>query len=362
MNPVTEHTYIIAEAGVNHNGSLDLARDLIDAAFEAGADAVKFQSFKAESLVSRNAAKAAYQQRNTGDDESQFEMIKKLELDSRAHQHLHEHCQKRGITFLSTPFDSSSLEMLITDFHLPVIKISSGEISNAPFLLEIARSDRPVILSTGMSTLGEIEQALGVLAFGYMQTALAPSQEAFHHAFCVDQGQALLRQKVSLLHCTTEYPAPFEDVNLKAMDTLLSAFGLPVGLSDHTEGIAIAIAAVARGATIIEKHFTLDKSLPGPDHQASLDPLELGSMISAIRQVENALGNGVKVATASEIKNRIVARKSLVALKDISEGELFSVDNLGAKRPGDGLSPMLYWDLLGRVASRCFKADEQVKL
>jgi len=362
MNSGNKHTFIIAEAGVNHNGSIELAKELIDAAHEAGADAVKFQSFKAENLVSKNAVKAEYQARNTGNNESQFEMIKKLELDQHAHQLLHEYCGRLGLMFLSTPFDSASLELLVDTFDLPLIKISSGEITNAPFLLEIAQTGKSVILSTGMSTLGDIEQALAVLAYGYMPSDVPPSVNAFKNAYCDSAGQAMLQQKVSLLHCTTEYPAPFEDVNLRAMDTLISAFSLPVGLSDHTKGIAIPVAAVARGASIIEKHFTIDKTLPGPDHRASLDPIELGSMVDAIRQVEQALGRSIKVATASEIKNRAVARKSLVALKSIQKGEVFTVDNLGVKRPGDGISPVAYWDMLGRAASKDYQEDELVTL
>ncbi|MEI7818137.1 MAG: N-acetylneuraminate synthase, partial [Desulfuromonadales bacterium] len=275
------HTYIIAEAGVNHNGSLALAKKLVEVAADAGADAVKFQTFKADSLVSRLAPKAEYQSKATGADESQYEMIRKLELDEQAHEMLIEHCTVCGIQFLSTPFDLESVDLLAGRFDLSCIKIPSGDITNGPLLLKIAHTGKPVILSTGMSTLGEIEEALGVLAFGYLGVG-EPSPAVFRLAYCSIQGQELLLEKVTLLHCTTEYPAPVEEVNLNTLDTLRSAFGLPVGYSDHTEGITVPIAAVARGAVIIEKHFTLDRTLPGPDHKASLEPTELKQMVTAI--------------------------------------------------------------------------------
>lgn len=356
-------TYIIAEAGVNHNGSLEMARQLIDVAAEAGADAVKFQTFKAKNLVSKTATKAEYQISTTGSDESQFDMIQKLELDETAHRQLIEHCLSRGIQFLSTPFDSESVDMLSDTFDLPCLKIPSGEITNGPLLLKVALSGKPVILSTGMSTLDEVEQALGVLAFGYTYGGNSkPSLEAFRSAFLADRGQTALRDKVRLLHCTTEYPAPLEDVNLRAMDTLAEIFGLPVGYSDHTVGITIPIAAVARGAVVIEKHFTLDRNLPGPDHQASLEPDELNLMVRSIRDVALALGDGLKRPAVSELKNRLVARQSLVARTEIKIGETFTADNLGAKRPGDGVSPMAYWDFLGRQAICNYHQDEKVKL
>ncbi|CAG1015725.1 partial N-acetylneuraminate synthase, partial [Anaerolineae bacterium] len=347
------HTYIIAEAGVNHNGSLDLAKQLVEVAAEAGADAVKFQTFKADKLVSCSAPKAEYQTKSTDADESQHEMIRKLELDERSHESLIEHCRACSIQFLSTPFDLESVDLLAGRFDLPCIKIPSGDITNAPLLLKIAQTGKPVILSTGMSTLGEIEDALGVLAFGYLSDS-KPSIEAFLAAYCSCEGQAILQDKVTLLHCTTEYPAPIEDVSLKVMDTLRSAFGLPVGYSDHTEGIAVPIAAVARGAVIIEKHFTLDRNLPGPDHKASLEPTELKQLVAAIRIVERALGSGRKHPRPSELKNINVARKSLVASRTITAGESFAAENLAVKRPANGLSPMQYWDLLNRKARRDF--------
>lgn len=354
-------TYIIAEAGVNHNGSLEMAMELIDIAVQSGADAIKFQTFRAENLVSKDADKAEYQKATTDADESQFAMIQKLELDEKAHHQLIQRCLEKGIQFLSTPFDLESLKLL-TRFKLPYIKISSGEITNAPFLLEVARTNQAVILSTGMSTLGEIEMALSVLAFGYMEDSVIPSVGAFQEAYSSIHGRKLLQEKVSLLHCTTEYPAPFSEVNLRVIDTLKNAFQLAVGFSDHTPGIAVPIAAVARGAVIIEKHFTLDHSLPGPDHKASLEPENLKRMIEAIRQVEEALGNSYKLPMPSESKNKIVARKSLVASQAIKKGEVFTEKNLSAKRPGNGLSPILYWNCMGRIAQQDYKPDERIKL
>jgi N-acetylneuraminate synthase len=353
-------TYVIAEAGVNHNGSLEMACKLIDAAAEAGADAVKFQTFKAENLVSLSAPKAEYQKRTTAVEESQFDMIRKLELDEASHRHLIEHCNARSIQFLSTPFDFESVDLLARTFDLPFLKIPSGEITNGPLLLYITQTGKPVILSTGMSTLDEVEQALGVLAFGYLNEG-TPSLTAFRDAFTSEAGQAALKSNVRLLHCTTEYPAPFEDVNLRAVDTLAETFGLPVGYSDHTTGINIPVAAVAKGAVIIEKHFTLDRDLPGPDHKASLEPDELKAMVMAIREVEIALGNGIKSPTASELQNLPVARKSLVVKAGIKAGDVFTSENLGAKRPGDGVSPMEYWNYLGQKSTRSYRADDKVK-
>ncbi len=356
------NVFIIAEAGVNHNGSLDMAHELIDVAAKAGADAVKFQTFKANKVVSRFASKAEYQTRNTGTAESQLEMIKKLELNEEQHIVLAEHCQKTGIEFMSTPFDLDSVDFLANVIKVSRLKIPSGEITNGLILLKFAQTGKPIILSTGMSTLDEVETALGVLAFGFINSGEKPSTGAFKEAYSSNKGQAFLKEKVSLLHCTTEYPAPFNEVNLRAMDTLRDKFTLPVGYSDHTMGIAVPIAAVARGAVIIEKHFTLDRNLPGPDHKASLEPGELKQMVSSIRQIELALGNGIKQPTASELKNKAVARKSLVATREIKQGELFTEDNIAAKRPGNGISPIYYWDVLGKVALRDYSIDEMVKL
>jgi N-acetylneuraminate synthase len=356
------NTFIIAEAGVNHNGSLDTALQLIDAAVNAGADAVKFQTFKGEKLVSRFASKAEYQTRNTDNAESQLEMIKKLELDEKQHMVLAKYCQKCGIEFMSTPFDLDSVDFLANTVNVARLKIPSGEITNGPILLSFAQTGKPLILSTGMSTLDEVETALRVLAFGFINSGEKPSMEGFKKAYSSNEGQAFLKEKVSLLHCTSEYPAPFDEVNLKAMDTLKNKFSLPVGYSDHTMGIAVPIAAVARGALIIEKHFTLDRNLPGPDHKASLEPDELQQMVNSIRQIELALGNGIKQPSASELKNKDVARKSLVAIKDIKRGDLFLEDSIAAKRPGNGISPVYYWNILGKVATRDFSKDELVEL
>ena len=353
-------TYVIAEAGVNHNGSLDLARELIDAAADAGADAVKFQTFRADALVSEAAPKAAYQLATTGAEESQYAMLKALELSKSDHHALVEHCAQRSIQFLSTPFDAESLDLLVDRFDIPRIKISSGEITNGPLILRVAQTGRPAILSTGMSTLGEIEEALGVLAFGYTTPDAEPSRSAFAAAYGSDRGQATLRERVTVLHCTTEYPAPFDEVNLRAMDTLRAAFGVAVGYSDHTEGIAVPIAAAARGATLIEKHFTMDRTLPGPDHRASLEPDELAEMVRAIRTVEAALGRGVKTPAPSERANRVVARKSLVAGVSIDEGAPFSGENLVVRRPGDGVSPMEYWSYLRQMAERAYDSGERL--
>lgn len=350
---------VIAEAGVNHNGDIDLAHALIEAAAAAGADVVKFQTFVPEELVSRHARKAAYQERTTGAAESQLDMVRRLALAPSDYPLLADHARARGIGFLSTPFDLPSLDLLARDMGLDPIKLPSGEITNGPFLLATARTGAGIILSTGMSTLDEVQTALGVLAFGYLGLD-APSPARFAEAFASAEGRAALAAKVSLLHCTTEYPAPFDDVNLAAMDTLRDAFGLPVGLSDHTPGIAVPIAAVARGATIVEKHFTLDRDLPGPDHKASLVPAELADMIIAIRQVARAIGSGVKAPAPSEVKNMPIARKSVVARRPIRTGEIFTAEMLTTKRPGDGLSPMRLWGLLGRPATRDYQADEQI--
>jgi N-acetylneuraminate synthase len=355
------HVFVIAEAGVNHNGSLVMAKQLVDAAADAGADAVKFQTFCAESLVRGNAPKADYQLHNTDAGETQLAMLGRLELSERDHIALIAHARNRDITFLSTPFDVDSLGMLVERFALDTIKVSSGEITNAPFLLEIARTRRRVILSTGMSTLAEVRFALGVLAFGFAAPASAqPATDSFIHAFGSSAGQAALRQHVTLLHCTTEYPAPCGEVNLRAMDTLAAAFGLPVGYSDHTAGIHVAVAAVARGAIMIEKHCTLDRKLPGPDHKASLEPDELAQMVRQIRDIEQALGDGVKQPAPGELKNRDVARRSLVAACNISAGELFSAQNLTCKRPGDGAPPVAYWRMLGKAAPRAYSKDEKI--
>jgi N-acetylneuraminate synthase len=354
--------FIIAEAGVNHNGDMEMARQLIDVAASAGADAVKFQTFCAQGLVSRHAPKADYQNLTTDPSESQFDMIRRLELTEADHEVLIAHARSRGIAFLSTPFDLQSLALLTQRFGLKTIKIASGEITNAPFLLAIARTATRVILSTGMSTLAEIESALGVFAFGYIApNGAMPRRGDFERAFSSNAGQEALLDHVTLLHCTTEYPAPIDEVNLRAMDTLAAAFNLPVGYSDHTLGVHISLAAAARGAQLIEKHFTLDRGLSGPDHKASLDPNELHQLVRQIREIERSLGDGIKRPGASEVKNRDIARKSLVAERAIKPGELFTVENLACKRPGTGVNPIHYWDYLGTVADSPLNSDELLK-
>lgn len=356
-----EPVFFIAEAGVNHNGSLDLALALIDAAAEAGADAVKFQTFVPEALVSRHAPMADYQKANTGVNEAQLAMLQRLALSHADHHVLMQHCWNRHIQFLSSPFDVRSVDFLIRELKLPRLKLGSGELTNAPLLLHCARSHVPLILSTGMSTLPEIETALGVLAFGYAEPeTVKPTLAAFRQAFASTHGRTALREKVTLLHCVTEYPCPVDDVNLRAMDTLRETFGLPVGYSDHTTGYTIALAAVARGARVIEKHFTLDRSMPGPDHAASLEPDELHALVDAIRTIERALGNGTKRPAPSELKNIPIARKSLVAAQAIRKGELFTIENLTTKRPATGRSPLDYWELLGKVAERDYAIDEVI--
>ena len=353
-------TFIIAEAGVNHNGSVATAKELIDIAADAGADAVKFQTFQAERLVGRKAPKARYQQATTDPEETQFAMIKRLELDEEAHEALMAHAEEKGIEFLSSPFDLESVAFLAHRLNIRRLKIPSGEITNGPLLLKAAATGKPLILSTGMCTLGDVEAALGVIAFGCLGGATAPSLQAFREAYASEAGRKILRKRLTLLHCTTEYPAPFGEVNLRAMGTMRAAFGLPTGYSDHTPGIAVAIAAVALGAAVIEKHFTKSRDLPGPDHRASLEPVELKQMVRGIRAVEKALGDPAKRPGAAERMNRPVAAKSLVALTAIEKGALFTPDNLGAKRPGTGISPMHYWELLGTAAGRDYEPDEAI--
>ena len=332
-------TIVIAEAGVNHNGDIDLAKKLVVEAAAAGADLVKFQTFLANKIVSSTAPKAEYQKRNTDSGESQFEMIQKLELSRESHEVLIEECRRQGIGFFSTAFDSESFDMLLDLGCVNVIKIPSGEITNLPLLRYMTRLGKPVLLSTGMANLGEVEAAIQVI-----------------------EASGTQRYLITILHCTTEYPTPMEDVNLKAMISMKQALGVEVGYSDHTPGIEVAIAAVALGATIVEKHFTLDRNLPGPDHKASLEPHELKAMVKAIRNIEVALGDGIKQPSRSELKNKPIARKSIVARREIKAGELFSEDNLAAKRPGTGISPMCWDDVIGKVARRNFVVDELIEL
>lgn len=352
--------FFIAEAGVNHNGQLDLALRLVDVAAEAGADAVKFQTFKADKLASVHAAKAGYQIENTGERGSQLDMLRRLELSEEDHHTLLAHCRTRGIAFMSTAFDAQSLALL-ADLGMPAIKIPSGDISCGPLLLQAARLRQKLILSTGMSTLTDVEQALGVIAFGLISDAEPKGRSDFDAALYSSEGRRALREHVTLLHCVTQYPAPPASVHLRAMDSMASAFGLPVGYSDHTLGQAVAIAAVARGACVIEKHFTLDRQLPGPDHAASLEPAELQQLITAIRHVEQALGAGIKQPAPQEMANRPIARRSIVAARPIRRGEVYSADMLTCKRPGTGLSPMDIWSLFGRAAQRDYQTDECIE-
>jgi N,N'-diacetyllegionaminate synthase len=330
--------FIIAEAGVNHNGSLDMALQLVDVAADAGANAVKFQTFTADALVSQSAQKADYQKRTTGADESQYAMLKRLELSESDHLAIIERCRQREIQFLSTPFDSASITLLHR-LGMTIYKVPSGELTNLPYLREVASVAQQVILSTGMARLAEVEDALQVF---------------------LDAGFA--RGQVVILHATTEYPCPMNEVNLRAMQTIGKAFGVAIGYSDHTKGIEIPVAAVALGASVIEKHFTLDNTLPGPDHKASLEPHELKAMVTAIRHVEQALGDGVKRPTASELKNMSVARKSIVASKVIKIGDVFTTDNLTVKRPGTGISPMLWDTVIGQIARYDFMPDDVIRL
>ena len=332
-----KHVLIIAEAGVNHNGSMDLAKQLIDAAADAGVDYVKFQTFKAENLVTKDAKQAEYQQRNAQDD-SQYAMLKKLELSQEQHYELIDYCKQKGVRFLSTAFDFESVDFLHS-LNLGVWKIPSGEITNDPYLKKIAQYGEPVILSTGMSTNEDIDAAIKALC---------------------DNG--LMHEQITLLHCNTEYPTPMQDVNLCAMEAMREQFGVKVGYSDHTPGIEVPIAAVALGAEVIEKHFTLDKTLPGPDHKASLEPQELKAMVSAIRNIEQALGDGEKHVSESERKNMPIARKSIVAARDIKQGEVLTEDNLCVKRPGNGISPMRWEEVIGTCAKRGFKEDELIEI
>lgn len=332
------HTIIIAEAGVNHNGSYERAKRMIDTAHQCGVDYIKFQTFKANKIANRFAVQADYQKKNLKEESSQVEMLKKLELSDNDFYSLKDYCDEIGIKFMSTPFDLESIDFL-SELSMDYMKVPSGEITNLPYLRKIASKGIPVIMSTGMCRLGEIEDALDVLYKGGMST-----------------------NDITLLHCNTEYPTPMVDVNLRAMETLRSAFGTKVGYSDHTQGIEVPIAAVAMGATVIEKHFTLDKTLPGPDHVASLDPVELKAMVDAIRNIEFAIGMSEKRVSSSECKNIAIARKSIVAAKDIKSGEIFAEYNLTVKRPGNGISPMQWDSIIGKMAIRDFAADELIEL
>lgn len=335
---MSAHVLIIAEAGVNHNGSLEIAKKLVDSAADAGVDIIKFQTFNSKNLVSKSARMAEYQQKNTGHDESQYAMLKKLELSVEDHLELIRHCNERGIRFFSTAFDMESIDFLHS-LHMGLWKIPSGEITNYPYLKKIASYQEPVILSTGMCNLEDIEASLEVLL-----------------------KEGCKKQDITILHCNTEYPTPYSDVNLRAMLEIEKKFGTRVGYSDHTSGIEVPIAAVAMGACVIEKHFTLDRNMEGPDHKASLEPDDLKKMVQSIRNIEMALGSGHKVVSPSEKKNMEIARKSIVAARNIAKGEILSESNLTVKRPGNGISPMCWNDVIGTVAVRDFSEDEVIEL
>lgn len=352
-----KNTYIIAEAGVNHNGSLEMAKELVKVAKEAGADAVKFQTFKAENLVTKQAQQAAYQIENLGEASSQFAMLKKLELTYDEFVELQSFCQKEQIEFLSTPFDFESVDFLLDELAITKAKIPSGELTNAPFIHYIATKRKQIILSTGMATIEEINEALAFIAYGLAQPnepVILKHVGAFYET---KEAKEALKKYVTLLHCTTQYPAPMDSINLRAMNEMVKIFNLPIGLSDHSEGINIPIAAVSMGSKIIEKHFTLDKTLEGPDHIASLNPVELKAMVKGIRDVELALGDGIKKPTTIELQNRMPARKSLVAKTPIKAGELFTTDNLTVKRPGLGIAPSKYWSYIGETALKSYDED-----
>lgn len=356
-----KNTLIIAEAGVNHNGKLHLAKKLVDIASEAGADIVKFQTFKASKLASPIASQADYQIRNTGKSESQLEMLRKLELSESEYFELFSYCKEKEIQFLSTAFDEHSLDFLVNKLGQKLLKIPSGEITNTPLLVAHASKGLPIILSTGMATLAEIQRALSALAFGYLEKTAIPSNEEFDKSLFSNEGQVFLKENVKILHCTTDYPTPIEDINLRAMQTIENAFKLEVGLSDHSEGILAPIIAVAMGAKIIEKHFTIDRNMEGPDHKASLEPKNLTKMISQIRSVETIKGDGIKTPRKSEIKNRLIARRSIIAETNIKKGEKYTKSNISIKRPGNGLSPNLYWSLIGQESNQDYKPGELIK-
>ena len=354
----TASTFIIAEAGVNHNGSVDIAKKLIDKAVCAGVDAIKFQTFKADEITTKGASKASYQMLSTNKEETQLEMLHKLEISYEEFASISEYCKYRGIQFLSSPFDIVSAKFLCDELGLSVIKIPSGEITNVQFLHELALLDRKLILSTGMSSMGEIENALAILVHSFVNKTFPKSLDKALCCYSSDEALAVLKEKVILLHCNSQYPTPFQDANLFTMKSLQECYGLPVGLSDHTEGTSIPLAAVALGAVVIEKHFTLDRHMQGPDHKASIIPEELALMVKSIREVELSLGSSKKRITNSERDNRKVIRRSLVAAKAIKKGELFSLENLTAKRPGNGIVPMNLWSLLDTTSTRDYQKGE----
>lgn len=355
MKPV----YVIAEAGVNHNGDLSLARELVDRAADAGANAVKFQTFDAKKLASRSAPKAGYQKQTTEAGESQLEMLRKLELPREWHHELRERALARGIEFLSTAFDPDSLDFLET-LDMPFYKVPSGEITNGPLLWKFARQRRPLVVSTGMATLSEVEQALAVIAHAFNVDEEPAHVDEVWQGWSRAEWRRSLQGRVTVLHCTSQYPTPMHEVNLAAMDTLAHAFGLPVGYSDHTEGVLVPVAAVARGAVLIEKHFTLDRTMPGPDHRASLEPDELARMVREIRAIALALGDGAKSPQASEWDTRKAARQQVVVTRDVRAGDRFARADLSTARSGHGLPPTALWGLVGTTATRDHQGGDTV--
>ncbi|MGG3563600.1 N-acetylneuraminate synthase [Neobacillus rhizosphaerae] len=352
--------YIIAEAGVNHNGSLDLAYALVDAAVVSGASAVKFQTFKADNLVTKQAKQAQYQVQNLGEETSQYAMLKKLELSFEEFAKLKSYCNEKKIEFLSTPFDLESVDFLVEKMGMEIVKIPSGELTNSPFIHYIATKRKRMILSTGMATLEDIHEALSFISFGLAfpnEEVSINSVQAFYNTV---EAKKWLKDYVTVLQCTTEYPTPFEDVNLNTIHRLREELNIDIGFSDHSEGIYIPVSAVACGATVIEKHFTISRLLPGPDHKASLEPDELSEMVKAIRIVEKSLGNGFKEPTIKEQGNKMAARKSIIAAKAIESGEIFTVKNLAIKRPGSGMAPSQWWSLIGKPSSKKYNEDDLI--
>lgn len=356
---MTSKVFIIAEAGVNHNGILKNALKLIDVAKEAGADCVKFQNFIADEVVLKSAKKCDYQIKNTGNNDSQYKLLKELELDERNTKAIFAHGKKVGIEVLSTAFDLKSLSLLKTQ-NMKRIKIPSGEIHNFPLLIEAAKTKLPIILSTGMATIGDVEKSLEVLAYAYIKNTYPKNFREIRSIYLTTQAQKILREKVTILHCTTNYPALAEQLNLNVIDTMKSVFGLNIGYSDHSLGILASCIAVSKGATVIEKHFTLDKNAKGPDHKASLDPQELKELVSSIRLSEKMLGSFQKIPAAIEYETSLLVRKSIVAGKTIKKGEKLSLENLKIKRPGDGLDPSFLWSLIGTTAKKNFQLDESI--
>lgn len=351
-------TYIIAEAGVNHNGSIEMAKQLVDVAKQAGADAVKFQTFKAENLVTRTAQQAGYQVNNLGEETTQFEMLKNLELSYEEFIELKSYCELNQIEFFSTPFDFESVDFLLNVLDMKMIKIPSGELTNSPFIHYIATKRKMMIVSTGMATMNDIHDALSFIAYGLAFPDQLVDLKKVRIFYQTSEAKVFLKEFVTVLHCTTEYPAPLETINLRAINEMKKSLQLPIGFSDHSQGVLIPIAAVALGAVVIEKHFTLDCSLEGPDHLASLEPEELKEMVDGIREIEKSLGTGHKIPTSIELENRQAARKSVVAKVQIPAGAILTEDHLTIKRPGTGMPPTSYWLLMGKASSKSYEMDE----